>query len=205
MAGNIVNAAQQVTGFTVAAARIPANHIAAAATRWRVDNQSARAYIISQSPFMEDRLTGGMNEASTTLETILSAPGLLQKSQNAAMRYGYFAQQMAQNLVDPTVWLAAERHGMVTVYPDAYAEALARTGDEAAADAAARADVVAYADSVVRDTQAPLRPSDVSGIEASTPLARLFLKFYSYFNAMGNLLVTETNIAKNSDMGWTGR
>lgn len=205
MAANLVNAAQQITGFPVAAARIPANHIAAAATRWRVDNQSARAYIISQSPFMEDRLTGGMNEASTTLERILSEPGLLRKSQAAAMRYGYFAQQLAQNLVDPTVWLAAERHGMLTVYPDAYADALSRTGDEAAADAAARAEVVAYADSVVRDTQAPLRPSDVAGIEASSPLARLFLKFYSYFNAMGNLLVTEKNIAMNSDMGWAGR
>jgi hypothetical protein len=65
--------------------------------------------------------------------------------------------------------------------------------------------VVTYADSIVRDTQAPLRPSDVSGIEASSPLARLFLKFYSYFNAMGNLLVTEKNIAMNSDMNWAGR
>ena len=205
MAGNIVNAAQQITGFPVAAARIPARHLAVAATRWRVNTQSARAYILSQSPFMEDRLTGGMNEASIALENILTEPGLLNKAQNSAMRYGYFAQQIAQNLVDPTVWLAAERHGMEVVYPTAYADALARTGDEAAADTAALAEVVAYADSVVRDTQAPLRPSDVSGIEASSPLARLFLKFYSYFNAMGNLLVTEKNIAMNSDMGWSGR
>ena len=205
MAGNMVNAAQQITGFPVAAARIPARHLAVAATRWRVNTQSARAYIISQSPFMEDRLTGGMNEASTTLENILTEPGLLNRARNAAQQYGYFAQQIAQNLVDPTVWLAAERHGMEVVYPAAYADALARTGDEAAADTAARAEVVAYADSVVRDTQAPLRPSDVSGIEASSPLARLFLKFYSYFNAMGNLLVTEKNIAMNSDMGWAGR
>ena len=205
MAANLVNAAQQITGFPVAAARIPARHLAVAATRWRVNNQSARAYIIAQSPFMEDRMTGGMNEASTTLERILSEPGLLNRLQDASTRYGYFAQQIAQNLVDPTVWLAAERHGMEVVYPTAYAEALDRTGDEAAADTAARAEVVAYADSVVRDTQAPLRPSDVSGIEASSPLARLFLKFYSYFNAMGNLLVTEKNIAMNSDMGWAGR
>ena len=205
MAGNLVNAAQQVTGFSVAAARIPARHIAVAFTQWRVNNQSARAYILSRSTFMQDRLTGGMNEASTTLESILAEPGLLNKAQNAAMRYGYFAQQMAQNLVDPTVWLAAERHGMETVYPAAYAEALERTGDEAAADAAARAEVAEYADSVVRDTQAPLRPSDVSGIEASSPLARLFLKFYSYFNAMGNLLITEKNVAMNSEMGWAGR
>lgn len=205
MAGNLVNAAQQGTGFAVAAARIPARHIAVAFTQWRVDNQSARAYILSRSTFMQDRLTGGMNEASTTLESILTEPGLLNKAQNAAMRYGYFAQQMAQNLVDPTVWLAAERHGMEIVYPAAYAEALERTGDEAAADAAARAEVAEYADSVVRDTQAPLRPSDISGIEASSPLARIFLKFYSYFNAMGNLLVTEKNIAMNSEMGWAGR
>jgi len=205
MAANIVNAAQQVTGFSVAAARIPARHLTAAATRWRVNNQSARDYIVAQSPFMADRLTGGMNEASTTLENILSERDLLTKAQNAAMRYGYFAQQIAQNLVDPTVWLAAERHGTEVVYPEAYAEALERTGDEAAADAAARAEVIEYADSVVRDTQAPLRPSDVSGIEASSPLARLFLKFYSYFNAMGNLLVTEKNIAMNSEMGWAGR
>jgi hypothetical protein len=205
MAANLVNASQQVTGFAVAAARIPARHIAAAGTRWRVDAQSARAYILSRSTFMQERLTGGMNDASTTLENILSEPGLLNKAQNAAMRYGYFAQQLSQNLVDPTVWLAAERHGMEIVYPDAYAEALERTGDEAAADAAARAEVAEYADSVVRDTQAPLRPSDISGIEASSPLARLFLKFYSYFNAMGNLLVTETNIAMNSEMGWVGR
>lgn len=205
MAGNLVNAAQQITGFPVAAARIPARHLAASATRWRVNTQSARAYILQQSPFMVERMTMGMNEASTTLEDLLREPGLLNNLQAASMRYGYFAQQLAQNLVDPTVWLAAERHGMEVVYPDAYAEALQRTGDEGAADAAARAEVVAYADSVVRDTQAPMQASDVSGIEASSPLARLFLKFYSYFNAMGNLLVTETNIAMNSDMGWAGR
>ena len=205
MAGNMVNAAQQITGFPVAAARIPARHLAVAATRWRVNTQSARSYIIAQSPFMQDRLTGGMNEASTTLQNILTEPGLLNRTRNAAQQYGYFAQQIAQNLVDPTVWLAAERHGMEVAYPAAYAEALDRTGDEAAADTAARAEVVAYADSVVRDTQAPLQPSDVSGIEASSPLARLFLKFYSYFNAMGNLLVTEKNIAMNSDMNWAGR
>jgi hypothetical protein len=205
MAGNLVNAAQQITGFPVAAARIPARHLAVAATRWRVNNQSARAYIMQQSPFMEERMLGGMNEASTTLENILKEPGLLNTLQVAANRYGYFAQQLAQNLVDPTVWLAAERHGMEVVYPAAYAEELARTGDEAAADAKARAEVVAYADSVVRDTQGPLQASDISAIEASTPLARLFLKFYSYFNAMGNLLVTEVNVAQNTELRWTGR
>jgi hypothetical protein len=205
MAANMVNAAQQFTGFSVAAARIPVRHIAAAATRWRVGTQSARAYIMSQSTFMQERMTGGMNEASTTLDKILREPGVLNNLQAASMRYGYFAQQIAQNLIDPTVWLAAERHGMQIVYPVAYAEALERTGDEAASDAAARAEVVAYADSVVRDTQSPMQASDVSGIEASSPLARLFLKFYSYFNSMGNLLVTEVNIAQNSEMGWAGR
>ena len=205
MAANLVNAAQQITGFPVAAARIPARHLAVAATRWRVNTQSARSYIMQQSPFMTERMTGGMNEASTTLETILREPGLLNNLQAASMRYGYFAQQLAQNLVDPTVWLAAERHGMEVVYPAAYAEALKRTGDEGAADAAARSEVVAYADSIVRDTQAPMQASDVSAIEASSPLARLFLKFYSYFNAMGNLLVTEVNIAQNTEMRWAGR
>ena len=205
MAGNIVNAAQQITGFPVAAARIPARHLAAAMTQFRVNGQGTRAYITAQSPFMADRLSGGMNEAVTTLEKILTDPGVLNKLQAAAMRYGYFAQQIAQNMVDPTVWLAAERHGMLTVYPDAYAEALERTGDEAAADEAARAEVIEYADSVVRDTQSPLRPSDVSGIESSSPLARLFLKFYSYFNSMGNLLNTEVSLAMNSEMGWAGR
>jgi hypothetical protein len=205
MAGNILNAAQQITGFSVAAAVVKPRHLAAAFTTFRVNGQWARAHITSQSTFMAERLTAGANEVATTLENYLAEPSMLSAPRRAAERIGYFAQQVAQNLIDPTVWLAAERQAQETIYPEVYAAELEKTGDEAAADAAATEAVVFYADSVVRQTQAPLRPSDISGIEASSELARLFLKFYSYFNAMGNLLVTERNIAKNAQIGWTGR
>lgn len=206
MAGNIVNAAQQITGFFPAATVVGPRHLAAALSTWRVDGQSARKHILSQSEFMRERLTDGANEVALTLDAALSEPGLLKTPQRLAMRFGYLAQQLAQNAIDPTVWLAAERKGNETLYPEVYAKVLDETGDDALAATKARAAVAAYADQVVRDTQSPMRASDVSAIEASTPLARLFLKFYSWFNNMGNLLATQVSISKNrQDLNWLGR
>lgn len=206
MAGNLVNAAQQITGFFPAAAVVGPRHLAVALSTWRMDSQSARKHILSQSEFMRERLTDGANEAALTLDATLSEPGLLKTPQRLAMRLGYFAQQLSQNMIDPTVWLAAERKGNETLYPEVYAKVLDETGDEALAATKARAAVSAYADQVIRDTQSPMRASDVSAIEASTPLARLFLKFYNYFNNMGNLLTTQISISQNrQDLNWLGR
>ena len=151
------------------------------------------------------RLAEGMTDPITTLNHILTAPGLLSSAQNFAEKTGYFAQQFAQNLVDPTVWLAAEMYGNETVYPRVYEEALARTGDQQAAEAEADAAVIAYADRVIRDTQSPMRPSDIAEIEAHGPYFRMLTQFTTYFNNMYNLLSTEMHIAQNSDLGWNAK
>jgi hypothetical protein len=93
---------------------------------------------------------------------------------------------------------------METLYPRAYADYLAQSGDTMQADAKAKAEVYAYADEVVRSTQGSTRPSDVSGIEGTSALMRIFLRFYSFFNTQGNAFVAEYNISRNRDIGWAG-
>ena len=105
------------------------------------------------------------------------------------------AQQFAQNLIDPIVWMAAYDQAVTTTYyQNVYDQYLVTDGPTVASEKADAAAVL-YADRVVRDTQTPLGPEDVSAAEGGTAFARLFLKFGSYFNNMRNLSNTEFKIA----------
>ena len=205
MTANLVNAAQQITGLPSALTRVKLRHLLAAHTDLRQEDGWVWQHIANRSKFMQTRMSNGTNEAMTTVSNILKDKSVLSRSQDFAMRYGYFAQQQMQNMIDPIVWMAADRQAQEEIVPAIYEEALARTGSEQLAREAADKAAVEFADQVVRDTQSPMQASDISGIEASGPMLRLYLQFYSYFNNMGNLLATEVQIAHNSEMGVAGR
>jgi hypothetical protein len=195
MAGNLLNAAQQMTGLITASSVVPASLVAKHTVTWRKDGQSVRKFIISKSRFMNNRMYDSVNDMSSTVGSILTATTPWSKADYYAGRFGYFAQQMVQNVVDPIVWMAAYDQAVnTTYYQNVYDQYLATHGAQTAlerADAAA----VLYADRVIRDTQTPLGPEDVSAAEGTTAFGRLFMKFSSYFNNMRSLSKTEFSSA----------
>lgn len=199
MMGNVVNAAEQVTGFAPAAVRVGAGNLAKAAGRWRVDGQKARAYVSSRSEAMAQRMLNSTNEAMHTTIDILSDKSKISKVEHFSAKYGYFLQQGVQNIMDPIIWLAAEQKAMKTVYPEVYAKELSISGDEALAAEKADSAVVFWADQVVRETQASMRAADLANINIGTGSKRLFLKFFQWFSSMQNLQLTEHQINWNRD------
>ena len=195
MAGNLINTAQQLTGLITASAVVPPSLIAKHTVVWRKDNVSARQFIVNKSRFMNNRMYDSVNDMSMQVGSILSATTPWSKADHYAGKYGYIAQQLAQNMVDPIVWMAAYDHAVSTVYyQNVYNQYLTSHNPTVAAEKADAAAVL-YADRVVRDTQTPLGPEDVSAYESGTAFFRLFIKFISYFNNMHNLSATEFKIA----------
>jgi hypothetical protein len=203
MAGNLVNAAQQITGLSSAAVILPPSLIAKNLAHFTEGGQSVWEFISEASPYMEVRFRNGTSDIMEQVENILTEDKPLKMLQAQATKYGYIAQQLAQNIVDPIVWMAAYDHAQENgIWQRAY-DAHVHLGADVA-ETKAKAAAAYYADSVIRQTQSPMGPQDVSRVETGTPLARMFIKFYSYFNNMYNLIVSEFDIIARQ-IGWKGK
>lgn len=204
MAGNIVNAGQQLTGIASAMVilRNPAN-MASALTTWRKDGVGAREYITGRSRYMHNRMLGSVNDMMENIEDIMSDNTPFEKAQAFATRNAFFAQQFSQNIVDQVVWIAAEKEARSNGLHERVFRQFESKGPEIANEKAEAA-VALFADSVVRQTQSPMRPEDISRLEASGAFTRMFFKFYSYFNNMFNLNTTEFKLAAE-EIGWKGK
>lgn len=173
MAGNVVNTLQQVTGFSVAALKVGPRHLAGGMLQL-VRNPGATARAINElSPWMAQRSDNSARDVDVAIERMLTNPGLRQRAEEFGNRYGYALQQVMQNGIDRIVWLGAFRQ----------------------AEAQGSADAVRQADAAVRQSQGSFAPEDASKVEHAGAFTRLFLSFYSYFNAQGNLLATEAQNA----------
>jgi len=202
MMGNIVNAAQQMTGLMTATSRVSPKLMIKNLARFRKDGESARKYVSNRSPFMAVRLLNSVNDMGNQVNNILLANTTLQKGKYYANLYGYFAQQAAQNLVDPIVWMAAEEQAINEgLWQRVYDDHVMLGNDVATAKADAA--TAMYADEIVRSTQTPLGAHDVSRIEAAGSFVRLFMKFQGYFNNMMNLSATEFKVISR-DIGFKG-
>ena len=176
MTGNVVNSIQQLTGLATALVVVKPKYLGRARAELKQTGESGTEAIIRRSPFMATRLQDGVRELARNIEDILKDNTSLKKIQYFAEKYGYLAQQMTQNMIDPIVWRAAEMQAVdeglyQTVY-DSYIHMghdVAHTKGEAA--------TAMYADSIVRDTQSPMGAQDVSRFEAGTAFIRLFTKF----------------------------
>ena len=200
MAGNVVNALQQVTGLSSAMAAIKPKYLFRTIGKARIDRMSAVKYVAEASPYMRNRMIDSMNDVGIQVDEILNDTNLFKKGKNFAAKYGYFAQTLMQNMVDAPVWLAAEEQfrgeghwqRVFTAYADMGVETATRKADAAA---------VLYADQLVRETQTAMSAADISAVEGGHPLWILAMKFYSYFNSMYNLNRTEFLLASR-EMGW---
>jgi hypothetical protein len=194
MALNLNNTIQQITGFSVAAAEVPARELAHAQALYFKGSKKLVQDMCEASPFMKTRLEDRAIEYQSEIETIATmdvegvgkAKGIIGKTLAAdrklepvrqwAARNAYILQRIVQNNMDAVIWTAARNHG----------------------EAIGTKDPVAYADSVVRRTQSDFAPENIAGIEASGPLMRFVLVFYNYFGMQYNLLGDKWAVAKQT-------
>lgn len=182
MAANIANATQQLTGVFPAMVKVKPRLMGSALLQFSKAPLELTAEIADKSPWMRDRLDNEIGQISGELREIL-VQSKYEKVQEFGMRAGYWASGAAQHIVDVIAWQGA------------YEQAILDGQDERGA--------VSLADSIVRQTQGSFAPEDASSFEAGSPFVRLFTQFYSYFNMIANLSITESKNAV-ADSGWKG-
>jgi hypothetical protein len=182
MAANIANAAQQLTGLFPAMAKVSPRKVGSALVQFTRNPFELTRDITGKSPWMVDRLDNEISQISGELRDILTQ-SKYEKAQDFGMRAGHWASGAAQHIVDVITWQAA------------YDEKITEGEDEK--------ESVQYADSIVRQTQGSFAPEDASSFEAKSPFVRLFTQFYSYFNMISNLAITESRNTV-AELGWKG-
>jgi predicted lactoylglutathione lyase len=168
MFANVANAVQQVTGFSLAAVKVPPRLMLSATAEWMKSPARFAQTVADASPYMATRMENEIAQANSDIRDILLDPGLYDRGQAWAQRHAYFLQSAIDNVMSPIVWTAA------------YNDALEKGASEE--DARRRGD------SVVRETQGTTAPEDVSRIETGNAFVRVFTQFVSYFNMQANLL-----------------
>lgn len=171
---NVANAAQQTTGFSLAAVKVrPALLAEALAHRIQHPKESGE-FVRERSPMMRDRLEKEAAVSGDIIHEVLVNPSLLEKAQSWSNRHAYFLQRAVDSVMSPTIWLAA--------YNQAQEQGMAET------------DSSKFADSVVRETQGAQAPEDIAAFEAGTAFSRMFTQFAGYFNMNANLLGSEYRV-----------
>lgn len=171
MLGNVMNALQQVTGFSLAALKVkPGSLLSATGQYMRGPKQMAEA-IAAASPYMATRMENEAHAMMGQIEEILINPNLYRRAQDWTKKHQYFLQSAVDNVMGPIIWTGA--------YNDAIEEGYNHK------------DAVRLADASVRQTQGSNLPEDVSRIETGPAYNTLMMQFASYFNMQANLLGTE--------------
>jgi hypothetical protein len=170
MAANVINSLQNVTGFTVALAKVKHEHLRGAAWDFMHSPSKMAEAIAEKSDFMKTRQTEQMAEAQNGVEQLLN-PSKFEEVKDFAIKHGYVLQGLTQNTLDNVVWRGA--------YDQAISEGLRER------------EAVMSADSAVRLTQGSANVEDVSRIETQNAFVRIFTMFYGYFNMLANLTGTE--------------
>ena len=181
---NLVNTAQQLTGFSSAMVLVKPARLKTALIRFaRGDADAMREEASDASAFMRDRVENAARELQGRIQDAIVKPTVVGGIDAFVQRHGYVLQQGTQNLIDVITWHAA------------YDQAIAGGMDEAAA--------VFEADSVIRRTMGDFSPENVSMFETGSAFTRLFTMFYSYFNGQANLVAGEMQTVMRT-MGWDG-
>lgn len=171
MFANVMNAAQQVTGFSIAATKVPVSSLTNALAQYIAHPVETTRTVADASKFMADRMDNEVSAMHDAIEDILIDPNVYQKAQSWTRRHAYFMQAAVDNVMSPIIWLGA------------YNDALARGMNTE--------DARRHGDSVIRTTQGSTLPEDVSRIETGNAFVRMFTQFAGYFNMMANTNASE--------------
>jgi len=179
MFANVVNTAQQVTGFSNVMLRVKPAVLGDALWRYVRDPKGLSDAAASQSVFLANRMNSDIFEARQTITQLTKLnPSKKEEAVDFLKRHAYFMQSALQNVMDVVSWTAA------------YNQAVANGENDR--------DAIRFADSVIRETQGTMAPEDVSRFETGAPFVRMFTQFAGYFNMMANLNATEVQITARS-------
>lgn len=171
MFGNLANAIQQVTGFSMASVKVKPALMIDAVAAFMKDPKGFASAVHDSSLYMAGRMENEVAAMSDAINDILLNPSLIERGQAWASRHAYFLQSGIDSVMSPIIWTAAY--------------------NQAAAAGSEHEDAVRQADGVVRTTQGSTLPEDISRIEGGNAFVRLFTQFAGYFNMQANLLGTE--------------
>lgn len=171
MFGHLANAAQQLTGFSLAAVKVKPTHLISAAAQMVAHPKQMKDRVAAASVFMKERLEGNVHEAESAVRDILLDPNVYQQAVAWNTKHAYFLQQAVDNAMSPAIWTAA------------FNQAVEQGLDDK--------DAVRFADSVIRTTQGSNLPEDIPRIARGNAFVRMFTQFADYFNMQANLLGTE--------------
>lgn len=183
MMGNVLNALQNITGFSISAYKVGKRNFAQQLIRYMLNPLESNKYVREMSTMMRVRQNLDDMDISNEITNIVQRKGAYAEVKHLALRHGYIFQRLMQNFVDNVTWMAA------------YEQYIAKDKTESEA--------VEYADSIIRTTQGSGAPEDISSLEAGSPGAKLFTMFYGYFNNQSNLITTEARTIMR-EKGWNG-
>lgn len=171
MFGNLSNAAQQITGFSLALLKVKPRHLGHGLVTYLMAPRHTARAVAEASPYMAARMDNEVQVMTDAIDEILLNPNLYEKTQQWVAKHGYFLQAAVDNVMGPIIWTGA------------YNQALE--------DGRSTTDARRLADSAVRETQGSTLPEDVSRMETGNTFVRMFTQFAGYFNMQANLLGTE--------------
>ena len=175
MFANVVNTAQQITGFSNVLLRVDAPILGDALWRYVRDPKGVAEAAASQSVFLANRMSSDIFEARQTIAQLTKLdPSKLDEARDFLQRNAYFMQSAVQNVMDVVSWTAAF--------------------NQASGKGESDRDAARFADSVIRETQGTMAPEDVSRFETGPAFIRVFTQFAGYFNMMANLNATEVQL-----------
>lgn len=186
MAGNFTNVLQNYTNLIVATVKKDMNPLYLSK---HAVNGFTREDIMAKSDFMKLRFESDQILSTEIVDNIIVGGNKVKRFNNFLDKNAYFFQKIAQNHVDKIVWGAAYesfKDNNANKYKDA------KILEERS---------VAYADSTVRTTQGSFDVSDIAKIEVGSPLVKTLNQFCGYFLTLGNLMTSETKMAKTELQG----
>lgn len=177
MFGNVVNAAQQLTGFGLAALKVRPKHLLGATASYMASPRQTSRAVAEASPYMRERMDHEVAHMNGVIHDVLIDPTVYQSAKAFMARHAYFLQAAVDNVMGPVIWTGA------------YNQALEQGQSEK--------DARRFADATIRETQGSTLPEDISNFETGPAFVRMFTQFAGYFNMQANLLGTEfANIPK---------
>lgn len=171
MMGNVSNALQQITGFSVAMSVVKPHQFAKSLVQYMQNPRALVEEISAKSKWFASTQDSNLYETIGAVQTILANPNVFQKATDFSKKHTYFLQTFTQNMVNTITWQAAY--------------------NQAVEGGMSEPEAVQFADSAVRRTQGSVSPEDISDFETGTPTARMFTQFVGYFNMLYNLMSTE--------------
>lgn len=182
MFANVINVAEQVGGFGIAATKVGPRSLMKAGYRYLSNPKKINEQVSESSQAMRVRFDDQIFEIERTAQDIFSEKSSLGKMRDWAQKHAYFMQVYVQNVMDNIIWSASY--------------------DEAVSKGLSHKDSVTKADSDVRTTQSSRRPIDISNLETNATLG-FFQMFMNFFNMMANVNTSNFTKLYYEDIGMT--